>query len=398
MSFSPLIPAKAGARFAASILIWTLASFTALSNMAHAAAKADESINTETQPRLGGWFPTECPDSVTGAGSDPSDPILIEDYDDILSSARFWSASEEEQQRSRSYFREGESPPPDLNCRYVRISGHFRHRPYHDYRGVMASSARDLYLNGGPGNFIREGLYFIESWSGETTSSILLNGADVTIVGRYYDLCRAARQARAKSGDLLIVMGGPCHYGDLTGQMLKDVTVVSASNPAQRLQGEENRKVIGDLERLPVTWKDYDNAYATAQNWVRAVREGAENYYQQQYGPSFSSVSKQTRTFLLQESLADRDSWIWFLAGAVDSPIARRKPQLDQQPFAIFEITSYRRGVNRKGVNAVVGCFCTRKTCEGSWPILNDDAKYFFDPYVCVELRRDRNDPTNWNW
>ncbi|MFZ5617156.1 MAG: hypothetical protein ACOZAA_07545 [Pseudomonadota bacterium] len=393
---SPLIPAKAGTRFATHILICIFAIVAALSNMTQAAAEADEAIKPQTPPRPGVWFPTECPDSVAGAGSDPSDPILIEDHDDILISAKFWGSSAEEQRRLRSYFDEGEDPPLDLNCRFVRIAGHFRHRPYHDYRGVLASSARDLYLNGGPGNFIREGIYFIESWADAATSSILLNGADITIVGQYYDLCRAARQAEAETGDFLIVMGGPCHYGDFTGQMLRDVAIVETKNQFQRIRGEANRTTIGDLEKLPPSWPDFENVRRTARSWVAAVRSGAESYYRAEYAPGRSPSGEKTRTEFLKRSLEDHDDWIWFLADAAASPVARLRPRLENQQFAIFEIASYRGGVNRWGVNAVDACFCTRRTCNDRWPLRHDDAEYFFDDYVCKEFRRDRDDPTKW--
>lgn len=335
----------------------------------------------------------ECPAQADGDGSSPDNPIELEDFHDLLGSSIDWNyRNSEEGARNQ-----GEDSP-DLNCKWVKLSGYFRHIGYQHYRGVLAENARDFYFEGGRGNFIRPRNYFVENWADESTSSVLLNGATLAVVGQFYDLCRAIRIAEKEAGEEFFFFSGPCHYGDLTGIMLRDLRVVEVKNPNQRILGEVNRAVIGDLERLPRSWTDFEAVHRTAKEWVRLVRSGADRYYLERYGSKGETVSDKRKSAFLERSLNDKDDWIWFLAEAPSSPVMRRGRPLENQSFAVFEIMNYRRGINHDGVNAVFACFCTKRTCEGDWPFMSDDTEYVFDPFVCVRLSRDSSHPTEWRW
>lgn len=330
-----------------------------------------------------------------GQGASPDDAIAIDDFHDLYASAAEQFYREQPAETGIRY-PDDKFFEPDLNCRWVKISGHFRARGYYHYRGVLAESSRDLYLNGGPDNFIRERLYFIENWDDPSTSSILLNGSDVTIVGRFYDLCRAARKAQKDAGEEWFIMGGPCHYGQLTGLMIRDARVMETANPFQRLQGEKNRQIVGNLTQLPKSWPEYEVVHDAAKKWVRAVREGAEPYYRDQ--SSKSSIKGDLADDLLKRNLEDNDDWIWFLATSPQSPILRKQPKLERQPFAIFIYDRLLLREDEDEITGVTACFCTLRKCDESWPLMDGDVNNFFDSYVCTSLRRDRADKTKWTW
>ena len=151
-----------------------------------------------------------CPQPDAGLSSSPENPLIIKRFLEPISSVMVWRDPEKGAEILKWEQENDVDPTYDLNCKWIKITGHFRQFGYQNYRGVLLRNAQALYTyNGGPGNLFRESLYFIENWADEEIKTALVNGTDIEIVGQFYDLCRAAEKDEAESGQKWFILGGP---------------------------------------------------------------------------------------------------------------------------------------------------------------------------------------------
>lgn len=350
------------------------------------AVHAQSSESTLLPPFVG-YTTAECP-SAEGENS-PDNPIRIENFSDIYGSALIWETPERGQ-RENEWERENDiDETPDLNCKWVRIAGHFRMDNYQHYRGALAASANDLYTNGGgPGNLIRERIYFVESWAQADTRSALINGADIEITAQFYDLCRYAEQEVKRANDGRIIMSGPCHYGRFTGLMLRDAKIERVLSPSfKRVRGEINRSVIGDIREIDRNWPDMNRVKDAALERIALIRSGPRAYWEDAYS-GVASAEK-----LAADKALDQDNWISFLSTHADSPLTGR---FRQSQFKVFRLKNFGGGESEETINIAVACFCTVRSCKDEWPLFWADATSFYDKYLCLTLHRDHQDRTRW--
>jgi len=327
-----------------------------------------------------------------GPGDSPNNPVSVDDFFDPLGSALIWKTPETGQ-RENEWERENEfEVTPDLHCRWVRISGHFRRDNYQHYRGVLADSSSSLYTEkGGPGNKIRQRRYIIENWSDPDIQSALINGADIQVLGQFYDLCRIAYEEREKAKDGRIIMSGPCHYGRFTGLMLRDVVVEAVlSAPFQRVRGEENRSVIGTIREIDDSWRELSAVREKLIEKLNKIRKGPKQYWTEALAnvePNEDEIAKLS---------SDHDNWISFLALDPLSPLHPSKRPIEKNEFRAFRLSKYGGGESEDQINIAIACFCTQRVCKNQWPLFWEDATDFHDQYLCFTFYRQYPDRTKW--
>lgn len=288
------------------------------------------------------------------------------------------------------------SSKPRFECRWVTVRGFYRWTRYGDYDGFLfidglAAAMREY----------RVGYHqlTIENFQSPDLRGLQWNGSIVTVTGRYYDLCRPLREqqevAKAK-GDFLYIPGGPCHYGDDMGAMLKDVTIGSVhAGPNLRPRGSANRLVLGDLVELPNDKQPYTEVLEQFLEWWTLLARGESALSAadiRRRGVNDKSVAEYWRS-----ALANDDDETSFLNSSPASPIARFSAESAiDRPFAVF---AARGAIERAGklpeFRTLWGCSCLTNDCSNSWPLLLNDATSFFDEYVCMEaVRTDKG----WRW
>lgn len=365
-------------RFVRAIITATIFLMVSVaSSVAQIDAEDDDSI-----PYYWVWYPTaQCSEPLDGPGATPETAIKLEDFYDI-----YYDILEGKGNDDQKY------DGSNFNCRFVEISGYFRWTNYYDYRGYLYASPSEFYLE-------NESRFIVQNFADKATRRSNLNGAVVNITGRFYDLCHQADKDEESSGQSWFIIGGPCHYGDMEGMMLRDVIVDSVSQgPNLRLKGEMNRALIGDLEEMDKTWPEYKSAKATFFDWIASVKTGREQYWKTAINNS-NYKDEAEKAEKLEEALSDDDDWITFLATSDESPIVSRSlARLKRLEFKIYENLDYREGWNESGnYRNVTACICLQRTCENEWPLFDVDAGNFADQYLCRELTRGR-DEVNWQW
>lgn len=344
-------------------------------------------------------FPSaDCAPQAGGAGASPDDPVEIVDFVDLFGSALTWKTPEEGQQANDWERKHDVEVTPDLNCRWVRISGYFRRTDYQHYRGTLDENSRAFYLKGGPNGPIRQGAYFIESWHSQETSSALINGSDIEIIGQFYDLCRAAREAEKQSGKKWFILGGPCHYGELTGLMIRDARILAVRiAPPRRLTGEANRPVIGDIREIPKSWGDYGRVKAAAIDWIKTIRQGPTTYWTRALTLPNPQPEEPARTEEIERQANDPDNWISFLSLNPKSPVVKQSQAIEDNEFRLFRLQRYGGGETEEKIRITYACFCTQRRCGDVWPLFSEDAESFHNDTLCVRIDRFRRDE-QWDW
>jgi len=339
-----------------------------------------------------GYRTAECPVTADGTGNSPADPILVTDFYTPFDSAVVWESPERGRETNQWEKEEGLKLTADLHCKWVKISGHFRRFSYQRYRGILIDSPSSLYTrDGGPGNKIRPGAYFVENWADQDTRSALVNGADLEITAQFYDLCRVAYEERDRAGDGRIIMSGPCHYGRFTGLMLRDAKIEAVhSSPYQRAKGEINRPIIGDIREVPQAWPEFLSVKRSAIDRIETIRRGPAHYWAQVFS---GYESKEER---IEEYVSDPDDWISFLANDPSSPLSASRRPIEKNEFKIFRLSRYGGGETEEKINIAIACFCSTRKCGDVWPLFWEDATDFHNDYLCFDLRREYDEKTKW--
>ena len=334
---------------------------------------------------------SSCPQPDSGPGSSTNNPLNLEYFLEPMSSVILWRDPKRAAEVLKWEQENNVDLTYDLNCKWIKITGHFRQYEYQSYRGVLLENSQAVYTySGGPGNFFRESLYFIESWADEKTRSAFINGADIEIIGQFYDLCRAAEKDEAESGQKWFILGGPCHYIKHAG-MIKNAEILTVeSQPYQRLKGEENRDVIGDIRKIPDEWPEWDTIKQVAMARIDLIRNGPKAYWTVIL-PNYDDSGKE-----IEKRASDPDNRISFLATDPKSPLLAKR-RIEKNQFQLFRLTRYGGGETEEKIKIVYACFCTTKKCDDEWPLFSTDAEDFHDKYFCSRFDRQHDDGTKWD-
>lgn len=232
-----------------------------------------------------------------------------------------------------------------------------------------------------------------EQWSAE------INGANVKIVGRFYDFCNADKPLEfspRKPG--YVTVDGPCHFASPgTGLTLYDVRVEKVHRPSSiRLSGEVNRDVIGDLKEMPADWEHLDAMKAAARDWLKTILAGRNSLEKAvREGHLSGQLDKEELVDLrteLEAEIQDPDSWFRYFTDQKRSPLNIRKSRINRLAFKAYKHVGYS---SYDGPNW--GCLCHSSNCNDKWPLFSNDAGNFADSYVCVLLDHDEDSDT-WDW
>ncbi|MFY0636938.1 hypothetical protein [Maricaulis maris] len=265
----------------------------------------------------------------------------------------------------------------EFDCRWVRTAGQFRAIDYWHYRGQIKPSGLAVYDRS-------ETAIWIENFAEPTPSFGNLHQRDIELVGLFYDLCLRAEAGRAAAeadGEILINMGGPCHYGRLNGLMLDDVRVVAVnSTRPERLRGESNRDSFGDLVDL----------HAIAPDAVVEVRDTAN--------AMLSNLAAGERAYLehaladpdfVADRLADSNDATSMMAAWAETALAaadNNPSELAYRAFAQRERGWYADPYydEPQPVYEAIACFCTAQDCADEWPLLEPDTWFIADTVMCL--------------
>lgn len=300
-----------------------------------------------------------CGELETGPGRSAEDPIEV-GLDDLFYDVEGFREFGNEQ---------------EYRCRWVRVSGHYRNTNYWHYRGRLFPNVSAFYfpgysLNGSP-------RLWIESFTDPSTERFEIESSDIEVVGRFYDLCQSAEEAEAASGEIWLNMGGPCHYSNLNGLMLRDVRIVSVnSDPEQRMRGEANRAALGTLVDIPDTHPDRASILSAFRIWIETVNSGES-----------ALLDHLDREDARERALVDETDWTSFLTRPA-SP-AR---DVDLADLANeIRIFTERRDLEDllagdRSRTPIIACACLADTCDDAWPLFEEDTRYFHTEYLCVTL------------
>jgi hypothetical protein len=330
------------------------------------------------------WHPSaECPDRKQGAGSTPATAIKLDDFDELDEAALDAMDSDDGAAK--------EPPETPYECRFVTLTGLFKWTDYYHYRGNLYKDLPAAYF-GGPGKL----RYVVENFADKTESRARLNGALVTLTGRFYDLCRRAGIDIPKGEDEVVLVFGPCHYGRLNGLMLRDVTIDRIeAGPNLRITGERNRGIIGDLAVMPRDWSQTKAVKQQFGEWLDALKSGRESYWRALQARSTRPAEEKAEE--LADILADPDDWTSFLTDSDASPLKdHSNAALLRRPFAVFTRIIRDEEHANNDPSEVTACACLKRQCAEDWPLFESDALRFADAYLCTQFERDRDGA--WRW
>lgn len=312
------------------------------------------------------WFPTaQCPkeENPSEPGGSPDNPIPLTELDDLIG-----DVYEKERQ---------------LNCKWVKTEGYFRWTDYYHYRGNLFPSSRAYYFD--------SGFYaIIENFASKKTYRAELNGSHVGVVGRFYDLCKAADEAEAASGEDWFILGGPCHYGKDKGIMLRDVFVTETKGrPYRILSGEANRETIGDIFHAPSDWGHFAPVKQAALSWLKTIIRG-KSTYEDAVKDNYLDLEEE-----FEEHIASSDTWYAYLSDPDRSVVANLGGNLEDLQFTpfVYDLLDESPYKDRRAL----GCFCLISNCANQWPLLAVDAENFAQDFVCTELEYDEEE-NSWDW
>lgn len=321
------------------------------------------------------WFTTHvCKTELAPGtpGSGPDNPIAIEDFVELHDDAAGAKDQPEGQPAKLSQY----------ECKWVQLSGYTTWTNYYHYRADLYESAWERY--GSP-----KVSYIVERFAEKSARRFDVLRRQVTLVGRFYDLCAAADRAKQASGREWLMTFGPCHYGANNGMMLTDVIVKQVHDDRPRyLLGDSNRDLVGSLP--PVEDADLAPLESRTRGWAAAIKRGPANYAKETLSlePRSKDLKPKERKEAL-ESLADPDGYAAFL---------HRNDTVRRLNVAEASVAVFWSGASEaKEKTAAWGCICLRATCTDRWPLLISDADRFIGDAACTELtRKDAASP--WYW
>jgi len=322
-----------------------------------------------------------CAEEISGPGASPLEPIPIENFFDLFDSALTWGNPTLLEAERKFAEEDGVEIPIDYNCRWVRVRGYFRVMFYRGYSGTINANSQEFYLRGGINGPIRENSYTIENFEDPKTNRFLFNGAEIEIIGQFYDMCRAL-DAEYGDGNHSGI-GGLCHYGDAQGLVFRNVGMTGLlSEPFSRPTGEENRAVIGDLVNVPDNWPKLSEVIEIAKARIELIRESPASYWEKEIPATFDRSSD-----IITKRSNDPNEWISFLHFAPQSPINQKSFDPAIAKTKVFQ-QYYSIGQDPDDISSVFVCFCTTNDCKNQWPLFKADAEYFYDPYLCIPVSK----------
>lgn len=305
-------------------------------------------------------------------GSSREIPIVLEDFAELHHDA----ADAKDQP---------EGKPAKLSqyeCKWVQLAGYMTWTNYYHYRGYLYESAWERY--GAP-----KVSYIVERFAGKSARRFDMLRRQVTLVGRFYDLCAAADRAQQASGRNWLMTFGPCHYGANNGMMLTDVIVKQVHDGAPRyLLGESNRDLIGNLP--PVEGADLPPLESRTREWAATIKRGPASYAKETLGldPRWKDLKPEDR----KEAIASRSDADGY-AAYLHRTDAVRQLNVATAPVAVF----WDGKEEAKDKTAAWGCICLRAACTDRWPLLAADADRFIGDAACTRLTR-QNAAAPWYW
>lgn len=317
------------------------------------------------------WYTSHaCPEIEAGSpGATRETAITLEDFGDLYD-----AATEPADEDS------AELPPPsEYECRWVRISGFLEWMNYYHYRATLTPSAWASY---GANGRVR---YIVERFDDTAPPRSQLVRRQVTLVGRFYDLCAAAARERANDDDDWIMLFGPCHYGGDQGLMLDEVHVEAVHDDAPRyILGERNRSLFAELPRA-------DGAERAAliertRAWGALLKQGVTAYADAHFAAHPILATRP------EEEQRDTRDWLESPDGYIAYASARlARVNVRRAPVEVFWNQRYAGDRDE-----AVGCICLAGSCTETWPLTLRDAERFVGDAVCTELDLQRDG--TWLW
>lgn len=345
------------------LTVIVIATFLTTSNAALASQDSAQNDMIFAMPNS-----ARCAAPADGVGLSPESPITT----DILE--LYFDAEGFHEQGAQQ----------DFHCRWVQLTGHYRNVHYWHYRGRLFPGLPSFYypaysFQGAP-------KVWIENFVELPLARYELEGTEIAVVGQFYDLCRAADEAETASGQVWINMGGPCHYGNLNGLMLRDARIVEIISEAElRMRGEANRQMLGTLANVPDDHPELPEIREAFGNWIEAAQTSEE-----------ALLANFLNEEDLAEALADENDWSSFLTGA-NSPLRSIDLSAPNRATAYF--------VEREAFNefvagdydfvGVIACVCRLSDCDNAWPLFQADTVYFHRDYICQRI--DWDDDSGWS-
>ena len=277
-----------------------------------------------------------------------------------------------------------------LDCVRVQIGGHFR---WIDEGGAaLHPSVRSAYL-AWDREIIAPRIY-LGDWPDGAPSLYLLNGTNVILEGVLFNYCKAIETAieAGNPHDFVVELGledypDLCNGYPLDGYLLFNVRLVStAPGPAQRVRGEINRGVLGNLARIGVDQPHYDGIETATRRWAEELGRG-EAYYLTNHTPS---IDRESRIFL-----RDRPFNISDLYGDSEALRTASGVALSSQPIAVFRNGEGDPTDSAWGP-AVFGCICLQDECSEVWPLDTIDLPWMPEAYICTGPFRFNRENDNW--
>ncbi len=323
------------------------------------------------------WFTSHvCPTKLEPgtAGSSPETAIAIDDFDELREDAANAKDPPEGKPVQLSQY----------ECKWVQLDGFLTWTNYYHYRGNFYADAWTRY--GTPR--VR---YIVERFRDTSVRRAALVNRQLTLVGRFYDLCAAADRAEQEAGETWGMIFGPCHYGANSGMMLTDVIVKQVHDGApQYLLGEGNRDLIGALPAVAAA--DRAPLEAGVRAWAASVQRGPAKYAQDTLteNPARKNWTKKERREYA-DRIADPDGY----AAALTSNDAFRRLNVAGASVAVFW-DGKSEATQR---TAAWGCICLKAQCTDRWPLTSWDAETSLGDAACTRLTRDGDGATaRWHW
>ncbi|WP_291843226.1 hypothetical protein [Maricaulis sp.] len=223
---------------------------------------------------------------------------------------------------------------------------------------------------------------YLADWPQDVPALYEFNASTVTLEGVLVNVCALARSAASSDNppDFLQFMDPAaledlCRGFPLHGYMLFDVELVERhSDPGQRIRGEMNRGVVGDLVRADLSLPPYDQIADATRAWASRLGRG-EAQYLQSLG---RALSREERNALREQPFLPSD-----LYGDFNVMQARSGRSLADQPIAVFQ---YGNGDIADPTLApfIVGCVCLDETCDDAWPLDRVDLPWMPGSFVCT--------------
>jgi len=321
------------------------------------------------------WFTSHvCKDKLEPGtpGSTPELAIALEDFSELHYDAAGAKDQPEGQPAKQSQY----------ECKWVALTGFTVWTDYYHYRANLYESGWELYRS----PTVR---YIVEKFADKSVPRADFMRRHVTLVGRFYDLCAAAKRAELASDKRWLMLFGPCHYGENKGMMLTDVRVKNVLDSEPRyLLGDGNRGLINELPA--VDGADMAPLEQRVRDWASSLSKGLSIYANETVAgnPSFAKAKKaDIRDY--KKRLVDVDGYAAYLFNKAD--FRRIDPQSAQ--VAVF----WDGAAQATEKTQAWGCICLRAECKDRWPLLSADVDNFLGDAACSRLSRPDNSAP-WHW